>query len=293
MFIFISKRQAVSLITTSVYFILSNNVSFAVASSSALIPSGNQTDFESANNPISFALHQMFDTGLSSEDDNLVHVFIPNSHVQEFERALFDRANENIAADHDGSDLSVEHRQLGYKKVHWCKSPYARKGGSYYRRMVDDDVFSEEFDNSENNRVEIIPSGGADVPEGFQTEADDQESGTRELEYGRKHQYRCHDAWKYGQYVGFRYRGKYYAYPPCFHYRASCSKSGCRHLYSGCSKSGCRGHGSACSYRSGSRKGGRGCSKSGCSYNSYDDYGYDHYYNRYSGSRRNLRGNDE
>ena len=231
----------------------------------------NHTNF-SSENTIALAAERLFE----GSPNELIHTFIPHKYVEQFERALFDRANKNL----DLIDDRGDHRNLGYKNVHWCKAPYKRDGGVYYRRMVEDDNFSDEGKSNESSHIEIIPSESNEIPDGIQKDITEN-INDRDLGY-YKHKYRCYDAWKYGQYVGFRYKGKYYAYPPCYHYTKfkSCSKSGCKGI-----SSYDKAFWSACYSYSESKKGHKGYS--------YDDHDYGYYYGHYSGSRRNLRGNNE
>eukprot|EP00814_Leptocylindrus_danicus_P020468 CAMPEP_0116020890 /NCGR_PEP_ID=MMETSP0321-20121206/10064_1 /TAXON_ID=163516 /ORGANISM="Leptocylindrus danicus var. danicus, Strain B650" /LENGTH=327 /DNA_ID=CAMNT_0003491663 /DNA_START=509 /DNA_END=1492 /DNA_ORIENTATION=+ len=212
---------------------------------------------------IQYSINAMFEP---ADDETENHVFIPHNLVHDFEEALLNRARDMSTDAEQHDDEFQRHRTLRKYKVHFCKAPYARHGGVYFRRMTASDEFADEdtFLNSSievhsthSNSLDVIITPNPDIAEAPNSSDD------AERQLGKDYRYMCVDAWKYGTYVGVRYKNKYYIFPPCYQYGH----------YSYSSKG--KGKGKGGSYYSSDYDGGyygRGCGGGGAYRRSYYSY---------------------
>lgn len=291
----------------------------------------NDNDEANNNNnnmdTIQYSIDAMFEQPIEDDltTDAVNHVFIPHKLVHDFERSLLTRAHDQDY-DHDMNDDSFEfpnkisnknsysnsnERNLGGYKIHYCKAPYARHDGVYFRRMTEADEFADEsalalHHQNQNSAIEVHMQNSLDIPDdtdiasaSYDSIADDDvSSDSNEHQYqrqlGKDYRYMCVDAWKYGTYVGVRYKNKYYIFPPCLQYGYghgsgydgssydssyySYSKSKSKYGGGGYGRRGC-GRGRGYSYS----KKGKGKGKGG-SYSSYSSYGSGSYGGGYGGT---------
>jgi len=222
---------------------------------------------------IQYSINAMFEP---ADDETENHVFIPHNLVHDFEQALLNRARD-MSTDVEQHDVDEfqRHRTLRNYKVHFCKAPYARHGGVYFRRMTASDEFADEdtLKSTAQASIEVhsahSSNNSLDIPDASIAEApNSSDDAARQL--GKDYRYMCVDAWKYGTYVGVRYKNKYYIFPPCYQYGYG---YGHRSYYSYSSKGKGKGKGSSSYYSSdGGGYYGHGCGTGAYHHGSYYSY---------------------